>query len=833
MDPINGDDAQALANNPSATGPKRPLMPHSTSNTPIHGFLQQIPYSFKTVTAAINWIKTFGIHQQPWPYPNSNRKIRKAVIHCLPGLYGPALYPGEIDPRSGLPWNNETFPLVLPNNVSIQGTSSLDTIFDARKEAGYRTGIITAHNGQTANEEYDRDFIDGITLRGAASDPEHLPPSGAAIYISSTSEENLLVVTNCFLVENEVGIAIGAGTPEEPSPISPRIFNNTFAENGIGIWSGYLVGGSIFTHKGIATPLLLNNVFDTKNGASAFEGISIDSLAVQLTTGSNPWHIFEAWDGPKGGTTPSWGRANYLTGGYGFWPATTILGSQQVPPVPNATLGTAIDIQPYTNAGSSQPHGILFIRDLLDAGIPATSYSPNDFRLSPWISMSQSQPTRRNVLVNTGYNGGSPTGPLQWANGQTMPALGLSTGVAQGSNQPDVEFAEFHGWDFDCEGFGNPRIFDPSVPGHTAWLPGANGSLIDMGADEMGQLIMAGYIPFTRIFSRLVPNAASISDHTRIFFVQEPATNPVVLYDRPVYTGFLGSSYPNASPPLNNNWYSQAQANPNTFPAGTNYTGGVNDSTVRYRLTHPQSGDPIVPLGGFMRNLLCDFSPHLILDAHPEWANWFDGEFNFYKPNQKLGVYGSSSWFDSPDEPKDLSSNPKYVSPDNWNLYYNPYATTGTNDRPNSAILFGHLNPPGTWDPVANGGFPFGSFLWPGAPVLPFTTPPFFNAGLYETDAWGLGDQQNVQGTSYRVSDHAPDTNWDGFRYNCEVQFSANSQWSNLQTFLVSNQGSEQAANQASGNRKKAFFKKLSSTKIPLESLDSVVKKSLDARKKK
>jgi hypothetical protein len=831
-DAIYGDDARALALNPSSSGAKKPLMAHSNqSNTPVNGYLQQMPYSFKTVTAAISWITSNGFASGAWKNPQTNRYIRKIVIHCLPGLYGP-IDPNkttEIDGASGLPWNGEKFPLLLPNNVSIQGTSALDTVFDGRgsERASWKQALIVAKDPSVAGQDvFLGDFIDGLTLRGARGDNgSHPAPAGAAIYIEAANGfDNRLNVTNCFIVDNTVGVALGAVTPEN-HVMSPAIINNTFVGNDVGIWSGQPVP-NILPNSRKAFPRILNNIIDTKGGISAFEGVITDDLAITIGTGS--YRIFQAWDGPKGTPTPTYGRANLGSMGVpGGWPVTVATGT---PIVPLSVLGTAVDIQPFTNAGNTSPHGILFIRDLLDAGIPGVSnYSSHDFRIAPHVGTSASSPpTTRSPFVNAGSRQSYATSGILWGNGQNLIGNpGLTTGIATSTSQPNSEFASLNGWDFDAEGFGNPRIFDPSVPGQAPWPLGFNNALIDLGADEMGQLIMAGFIPSTRVFSKNVPNAGVV-DHTGIYFVQEPNLS----LTRPVYTGKLGVSYPNAIPPLNNHWFQQVQTNPNPFPTGSNYTAGVKDRTVRIRLADPafQAGN-IITINEFMRNLICDFSPHLIMDAHPEWPNWFDNTFSYWSPVQKVGIYSSTSWFDSPDEPLTTTSN-SFVSPDNWNLYYNPYGPTGGNNRELSAILSGHLNPPATWDPNASGGFPVASFLWPGVGTPGFTSPPYYNVNTYATDQWGLGDVTNVS-APYRIADHAPNTNWDGFRYNCEVQFPENLTWSNLQTFLVSNTDGEAALSSKAEARRVRYFEKLTSTIVSKKAYFKAIQGSQDWLKKK
>jgi hypothetical protein len=144
VDPIRGDDTRAFQNNPGGTFANQlPLDPHFDSANTIRGLIQHAPYAFRTLTrtpmtgntGALYYIATvFG--SIPWTNPApSAKRVSWVVIHCLPGIYAPKLNPmgpPEIDPRSGLPINEEVFPVSIGNRISLQGTSALDTIFDAR-----------------------------------------------------------------------------------------------------------------------------------------------------------------------------------------------------------------------------------------------------------------------------------------------------------------------------------------------------------------------------------------------------------------------------------------------------------------------------------------------------------------------------------------------------------------------------------------------------------------------------------------------------------------------------------------------------------------------------
>jgi hypothetical protein len=274
VDPIHGDDAFALAQNPSAIAGPLPLQNHSTASAigGITGALQRAPYAFRTVTKAIQWVTT----QFPTaptggflPWTNTatipQRTIRQIVIQCQPGLYGPRSSQApanddEFDPRSGLPWNGEVFPIRVPGHVSIQGTSALDTIFDAR---GYHEGVggsadvfvfdLLSHGeGETA---FHDSFIDSVSIRGA----RYAAGGGAAVRIMGAGGYGIRPsISNCFIYANDVGIALfDHGSPVQPAAM-PRIVGNTIAWNQVGVFSGNLAP----PHVGTALPIFVNNLID-------------------------------------------------------------------------------------------------------------------------------------------------------------------------------------------------------------------------------------------------------------------------------------------------------------------------------------------------------------------------------------------------------------------------------------------------------------------------------------------------------------------------------------------------------------------------------------------
>ena len=155
VDPIYGDDDEATALNPFPGGSPLPPLgnhPQATPTTGIQGRLQHAPYSFRTLSGtkgvgAYLRAITFLVGQPwdanlipfrtlPWSTLPAGGSVDAVVIHCLPGIYGPFLPNDLIDQRSGLKVNGEEWPFDLDDGWSIQGTSALDTILDARGTTG-------------------------------------------------------------------------------------------------------------------------------------------------------------------------------------------------------------------------------------------------------------------------------------------------------------------------------------------------------------------------------------------------------------------------------------------------------------------------------------------------------------------------------------------------------------------------------------------------------------------------------------------------------------------------------------------------------------------------
>ncbi|MCA8955727.1 MAG: hypothetical protein KDC87_06625, partial [Planctomycetes bacterium] len=326
---------------------------------------------------------------------------------------------------------------------------------------------------------------------------------------------------------------------------------------------------------------------------SCFEGVDVGDVTI---SGFSPGD-FNAYESTRFNTAvpmPNLGLlATATRSGTPFTPAVDLIGI-------TGGTNTAFD------------RGVLYVRDLLfngslftgpfqGANLPAppnVDYSPGDLRLAPDIAPGTSAATgplspvvpgtggSRNPLVDRGFNGPLPA---TMTNGRV---LTLAPGKKWPSVGPGSEFKHwfFSSWDTDCEGFGNPRIFDH--PSYNPVNPSRNPSfpesgLIDIGADELGVNIIAGYRFGTTTF---------------------------MSFERPYYTFAVQNKFAWFLGPAN----SSGAPIPGEYPR---YTDGFPLSNM---LPHVASWD-YNPPSGYYQPTIVDIAPHLLPDIHPWWQQWFAG----------------------------------------------------------------------------------------------------------------------------------------------------------------------------------------------------------------
>ncbi len=800
VDPIYGDDAQASVPSSFQAWPKNPTgktvrgnkalsrhvgldKPNATPPSPWPGRIVFAPFSFRTVTSAIAYVQAeFEVPATTttpakiwWTFDdddtNGSYTVNRVVIHCLPGLYGAGT---QIEPRTGLRYNGETFPIRIPSDVSIQGTSALDTVFDAQ---GAFVNVFQFNSGTKGTISHVHSFIDGVTIRGARS-KEWNPAKPATIRIGAgvmiAEEGNMQpVISNCFITDNDVGIAVDAyppfkevGTPLKPWQWihSPIIVNNTIAWNRIGIWNGqvkqYTGGAPGTVNKGFSRPRVLNNIIDSVdinnkfgNLTSAFEGLDPSDLRIDIP-GSNPLVRvdFNAYE---------LGRYNLTSGTNGNpliappgWRAGWCITQ---PRTANPTYVPRRDITPWTRP-SSGPRKSLYINETLTSYLGASSVenslSPHDFRLT--VHPEAGDPSL-SPLTDLGIDLG--LGVLKFQNYHAQhptvsPIITYEPGLKSPGPQIqgyDSDYAALHAWDNDCEGFGNPRIHDrldaPDQVGFTRY------SYMDLGADEMGDLIMTGYIDRTRIFSEMtnMGGGGSPPFNLTAYFIGIANTN----YPRPLYWQEAGRSVSvnlNQAQPVTG-WWDYVQRLPGAvvpYPGPVPWSSytieGLDvaiNPTVKSTRRSLTTATPLV-YNHFMRNLECDFSPSLLPDMHPGWA----------LVSSPSDAFAANPWYHHQAGP--------FKTWDNRDLYYLPSL--------GYAPVSGHINPPGTKEYDMQMGYLVGY----GAQFGPYSGG---GALHYNTNLWGLGDASGF--------DWVPSTNGAGVRMNCEVFPVEGPAGANLQTFLV------------------------------------------------
>lgn len=834
VDPLFGDDGLAMAWNPNGTMLPTPPLPLSlhphfdndpSSPTwlqrPITGHLQHAPYPFRTLSGqngALAYIASriepgfLACHQVPGSC--NLPSISHVVVHCLPGLYGPRLSQ-PIDARSGLPFNGEQLPIVLANpRVSLQGTSALDTIFDAR---GTVTAILVIAGTLASTSGTDQDqFVDGIAFRNAAAGT--VSGSGAGIWIRGATGDCFALaaaptITNCFFSGNAVGLAIDSAAFVGPNCVQfanhrAIVFNNTFAWNSLGVWQGNL-GAAVNPSLLAPRSVFANNLFALASPAgfptalSCFEGVSsvqrevvlrgTSSLRDPLTSLGMDFNAF-----PDGRSSPNQTPACFNLG--------ASIGSF-LTAIPTSTpeVLARVDLLPFTPLPGSSFRSTLFVADAL-RNAPNGVRSDHDLRLSPNVGVpgvsGQPDPNLTNPCVNMGIDAGlSSLLDIRFNNTTLLCSgqLGLPSYAIQPSpacpgtvGPGDVEEAPISAWDFDAEGFGNDRIVDPS--GFPA-SPDGHGS-IDIGADELDQLILAGFVDGTRLFTgAVIPNAgAGLQDHTRVFFFGRIGTT----MPRPLCNTSLGRLFP---------WYQHVQDGPGLVPPDRSpwplpggALGNFTDAAFfdvpfpvppplpclrHYQIDPSSSSDP--KRRPIPRNLECDFSPHLTADFHPLWGILTD----FVDAVVPGDGYACNPWFDSANLGAPFVRLWNGQAPnslcDNQFLYHNLGSVNGGHRTvltiPNLSLLpattfvvSGHLNPPLTFLPFALGQswliatfgvFPYGPFGTCTGPTLSF-------------GAFGFNDQP---GGCPDVIPEFPGEGNLGRRFNLEPNVAAGTR-RNLQTYL-------------------------------------------------
>jgi hypothetical protein len=777
--PVLGDDALATAQNPkglpSSTPGSRPLQEHPAFPA-IQGTLKHAPYAFRTIRAAVDYIESWPKKDpgtgRSLPYINDtispHGTVDFVVLHLAPGLYGPrrAVIPPqseEYHTENGHPWNGEVFPIELPPRVCLQGTSALDTILDARgyEHAEFQNRSILSlgelvfdNNGQprtAAAAGYAWSFLDSLTIRGTLWTTSAPQPIGGVIIDGPPTGENGVAIalrgplgiapsiSNCIITGNQIGVGLFDPDPslDVGNHHAPRIVGNTFVWNNIGLYSRYQQGSI-----GTSRPLILNNLFDavlpelpislqpprwlapsyvqTEPLNFCFEGIDPTDLVAFVpgcldpTTGQPPLsRSFNAY---------LIQHCNAGTHSRQF-PVLPRSGVVAVPPPVVDLLAAGISPSGFY----SSPRPDFYVRDVMANAAFPQSVSNHDFRLAPSFTPVGGTLAVPNPLVNMGIS--LRGGPIEFRQfNQTMPPTTVSITSPPGA--PADDLALFHCWDWDCEGFGNPRdvsrTLDPGNPAVHFPEPFACAGKVDLGADEVGELVVAGYLDDSRIFTKahldLIFNTGkavqtlSFQDASTLYFlnVMNPLGGPTV-YPAPQFNlrhdsaAIVPPTTVSSAPPFGSGdpigaeWFAQLGPTHNPFvvpgidpPLPFAHTSGQHrafalptEKSMRFELV--RTGPIASHYPTFTRSRIADIGGHVMesifLDSTANIRDVDYAEFDFLCPGIPLNdreqdIFQANPWFDMGDFGSDPGTN------DNKFLY--PNFAFGRRLR------HGTLNPPMT-----------------------------------------------------------------------------------------------------------------------------------------
>jgi hypothetical protein len=676
VDGRNGDDAQATSNNPrlvtlcpspSTNGCTTSIpCPASTTFKPNDELFQEkpllhAPWPYKTITAAITYITSLPGGGLPYTSPVTGVVWEYAIIHLLPGRYSSRT---QVDPHNGLTGNAETFPIRLPNRVSIKGTSTLNTYFELYQDATRRTNGPVFEFGATAATTGEHCFIDSVSILGAPFTPDPLNPEHrkqSAIHMDPAFRSKV-TISNCWIYANGVGILVDAPEVLPGTWHEVILVNNTFVWNDCAIWNGQTVRGN--QSIGWSKLALVNNIIDAskpdqgvlatfrprpttmsyqlplpnRSNVSAFEGVAADDVIVA--------------------TAPAGDFNAYETFQFDLQVPIAMLGLPITTARSTQPGGAGINIRPYTgatNIGVPFYRGVIYIRDLIyneqlknaPPNAPRIFYrtpgcdaSPGDFRLAP--AMAPQSGTSAGAIIDPGAKD-PPTGLLSILvdTGREGPftmlnGLGLAVGPGYLPLGESQATWPWHNWITDCEGFGNPRIVD-----HPVYTNGAGGR-IDVGADELGAQINIGMRWGTTMFMHdyLTPNTM---DNDYMWFMGPPK-NKIPDQSLP----------PNGTRPY---YVAYEQLNPN-----------IERVVNQYDLS---GGMPY-----YLPKAL-DIVPHLLPDYHPYWRLFASAGLGPCNPTWQpcqSGLANTTLFMDptaniiNPPGTDDLMSNPANF---NWLGWFN------------------------------------------------------------------------------------------------------------------------------------------------------------------
>ena len=666
------------------------------------------PLPFADPSTGLVWSHCI-IHLLPGWYGRDDSTMNNFSLSAASGThFGSRLIP-----------NGEKFPLHVPPRVSLAGTSILNTFIDTGQVGtAIEFGVVDTNGVPISGDQTFIDKVTFFACGGRVATPvgstafESNGRHCCAILLDDQVSSHP-TISNCVFLKNAIGVLVNAAPDDPvthgiPGAISDvqhdgtKILNCTFAWNVIGLWNGQI--DDPISSIGLSKLILVNNVFDgtetidvfaqlpcntpgpvaanaawpqfpliiTANGiSSAFEGVCHQDLEVMISVGGTPTaRDFNAYERDTV-SLPAVDNYNNRGGTAGIAAALPLTS----PRSPGGPTTPGINIASITGFNRSQQNvrrGVLFVTDLVCRGSTVGAFpafgpvgartgfdlSTHDLRLSPievpaaqGLTDSNGDPVAPalNRLVDAGWSGPFPA---VMANGFALTAP-PGTLPLNASSQPGWLH---HCWEADGEGYGNPRIHDHPAYANTGVPLAGTDAGIDIGADEVGEVIVAGYrfghSGFLRLAASSPDNPSPLPpvDNSTLFYLGPPTALglPAIPVPQPDYRtindlGPIDFAWSTNYPPgyqtngMLRTW-SSAEA---PMPALTTSTVSLNTArpyfgireTLRRTLTitppasFPSSGNPIVDLVEAVQNVgasygatAADITPVLLPDLHPWWT---------------------------------------------------------------------------------------------------------------------------------------------------------------------------------------------------------------------
>jgi hypothetical protein len=559
VDPNWGDDLEA--------GNRLEQMLTAHQTLPVSQWATNFPIPFRTINGSgsqpLGAIPALAVRGQRLVQYFDN-----FVVHLLPGLYGPSFGAPTCHP-SGLVWNGDAFPIWLHDFISLQGTSSLDTIIDGR---GVTTGPIFwcasatpssfVENGTHRNSEWgvyrpqgaqtlSKVFVDGVTIRGAQNPGEPLctgtaanfAPGGAAagVFLLSESVPLSPIFSNCFITDNRAGVAI-VSLNFAPNPTqsgnklfqahTPVFLNNTFFRNEVGFFDADDQSQSLANPPetvGRSHSHLVNNLFD--NLSLDLAGVDVGLVTAVdymvggvLTTFTQNGGYINAFANPKVPASGVLVSTTAFQNSLPTCPTFRAIGTTTRPGRrPQHPAGSQLEFSPW-GLGSA---GLFYVYQRILPLDP--SIGTHDLRTPLWVTPNGGTTWSLNPLIDQGIVPGPGPWPNTFRRVVVHPdtgAPGAPTPIGFGTGIPlHGGVVTASGLDNDCEGFCNPRTWVFTGPRYAHGQRGL--TPIDIGADEVAPLVAGGFVQFTRTIDgkRVIPgthNPPLSSAETGYWLLDQP-----------------------------------------------------------------------------------------------------------------------------------------------------------------------------------------------------------------------------------------------------------------------------------------------------------------------